>query len=146
MLNLKVNYQNEFYSNEEISELKKQVEKIFKLPFPDALDVNLSLSSIKKIKYYYSFMKENNIVNMSFYIFSKNENEDISVRPMKDSITFDSIEYIDYGDQFFNTFKTDRAKISLNTTYQSITFHFLYCNSWTEQSFDFRCSINKIIF
>lgn len=145
MLNLKVKYQEDFNSNEEKTELVERVEKIFKLPFPDALEVNLSPSSVKKIKYYYSFMLENDISNMEFFIFSKHEKEENSFRPMKNNITFDSIEYIDYGDKFFDTFQTDGLKITLDKFYSKIIFHFLYSNGWTEQSFEFSCSIDKII-
>lgn len=146
MLNICINYDKDIFSTHEDNlVLEKEVNDNFHLPFPDSLEVKLSSGAINKIKYFYSFMIENKISNMEFYIFSTHLKEFNSFTPMKNGMPFDSNEYMDAGDYFFKTFTTDGIRIGLDKFYDKITFFFHYSNAWTEQSFAFSSSVKEII-
>lgn len=141
MPTFKIEYKKEVFSGLD-ENLEKDIKINFNLPIPDALEVKLSPSVMKKINYFYSFMKDNKISIMDFYIFSKHEKELNSFSPMKNDVNFDSNEYLDFGDVFFPTFKTDSSLITLNAFENNITFYLYYSNSWTEHTFKFVSPIN----
>lgn len=144
MLTFNIKYEQDIFTTlEKEAELVQDVKNIFNLPVPDALEVKLSPVSIHKIKYYYSFMKEHNISKMEFYLFSKEEKN--SFTPMLNGMTFDSNEYVDFGNVFFNTFKTDGALVIIDKFSQKITFSFHYNNGYTEQLFYFSSPIKVFL-
>lgn len=135
-----------FSSPEEILELKEKIYNTFGLPFPDSLQVCLSLSAMNKINHCYTFLLENSIYNIEFYLFYRDHmpiEEKISFSPMVEEIVFDSNLYDDFGDVYFHTFKTTGGRIILTKT--EIIFQFLYSNSWTEHLFKFSMQIKDLL-
>ena len=133
---------NHFATLEEDIERQERVQKIFGLPFPHELKVILLPDALKKIQHFYQFMKENKVNKMSFYFLTKEGNKFI---PLNKGCPFDSNEYIDYGDKFFDTFNTDSAHIEIDMFYGNVTFEFIYKTSWTEECFEYSYPIKKLL-
>lgn len=132
---------NHFATLEEDAERLARVQKLFELPFPEKLKVTLSSESIKKIQYFYSFMKENKITKLEFYIRGTGN----SFVPLNRNMSFETNEYLDFGEVFFKTFKIDSARVELDKFYENITFQFLYNNGWAEECFDYSHSIKPLL-
>lgn len=138
--------EDHFSSVEETIALKEKILQTFEVPYPDSLKVSLSLNAFKKIEYCLSFIIENNINSMDFYLFSREENpieEKVSFTPVVDHLTFDSSLYDDFDDVYFKVFKTDGGRIKLDKS--KISFYFIYSNSWTEHVFKFTMKIKDLI-
>ena len=85
-------------------------------------------------------MKENKILKSELYL-----RDDNFFNPIKENSIFHTNEYLDFGDVFFRTFKNDVSKITIDTFFEKISFHFFYSNDWTEYVFDFDVKISTIL-
>lgn len=134
---------NHLTTFEEDNARKERVVNVFGLPFPEKLEITLSSEIIRKIKYFYQFMRENKINKLEFYISSKDIGN--SFVPLNHDMPFETNEYLDFEDIFFPTFNTQSSCVQIDTFYNNVTFSFLYNNSWTEECFEYTHPINQLI-
>lgn len=135
--------QDIFATPEDFVNQKKNIQNTFGLPFPEQLKVTLSTDSIKKIIRFYSFMKEEKVNKMDFYIGQTKDFN--SFEPINNHICFSSNQYIDYDNVLFYTFKTEHCLVTIDKFQSEIIFSFFFSNSYTEECFEFTINIKKLL-
>lgn len=135
--------QDIFATPEDFVNQKKYTLDTFGLPFPEQLKVTLSTESIKKIVRFYSFMKEEKVNKMDFYIGQTKDFN--SFEPINNHICFSSNQYIDYDNVLFQTFKTEHCLVTIDKLQSEIIFSFFFSNSYTEECFEFTINIKNLL-